>query len=641
MGGGQTPAHVAHIDDEDEFEWEIRDDATPFWQHAVAGSCAGVMEHVGMYPIDTVKTRIQASPAMMSATEAVGNIWRERGLLGFMRGATVIGFGCIPAHIGLFTTYECAKAQLLDLDGNKHQPMRAAACGAVGTVAHDAILTPCDVVKQRLQMGGYRGVVDCITSTARVEGISAFYRSLPATLAMNIPYMGVLVASNESLKRVLQLNAVAGRETGHSDRIGWHFLTAGISGGFAATLTIPLDVIKTRIQVQGGASEAHSAGETAEVGIRRPRYSGILSTMEVIYASEGLAGFFRGLGPRMMLAMPSAAMCWGTYETVRVLLAYGSGTGSSASASNSAEDYEWEEWDRSAPFWQHAVAGSAAGMMEHVAMYPVDTVKTRMQAAPPEPGGPVPGAVQICRDIVREQGGRGFMRGCFAIGAGCIPAHIGLFCTYEFTKTKLMNVENPAHQPLRAATCGALATVVHDMIITPTDVVKQRLQLGCYRGTFDCIASIWRQEGMRAFYRSLPTTLISECPFHGVLVASNESLKLLLGLEARGGEQRTQAAAPLHFLSTGISGMIAAVVTQPLDVVKTRLQTQNVWASQSTEVKVRYSGMLNTMTLIAKEEGMRGFFRGTGPRLLFAAPSAAMCWGTYEVVKLMLRDGSH
>merc|ERR1711904_754380 len=115
------------------------------------------------------------------------------------------------------------------------------------------------------------------------------------------------------------------------------------------------------------------------------------------------------------------------------------------------------------------------------------------------------------------------------------------------------------------------------------DVVKQRLQLGRYRGTFDCITSVWRHEGLKAFYRSLPTTLVSECPFHGVLVASNESLKVLLGLETRGSEN-TGSTAYLgwHFFSTGLSGMIAAVATQPLDVVKTRLQTQNVSGASDT-----------------------------------------------------------
>lgn len=280
-------------------------------------------------------------------------------------------------------------------------------------------------------------------------------------------------------------------------------------------------------------------------------------------------------------------------------------------------------------------------MMEHVAMYPVDTVKTRMQAAPAGPGRAPPGAVEIVRGVLREHGAGGLMRGCLAIGTGCIPAHIGLFCTYEYAKAHLMDMERAEHQPLHAAACGAMATVVHDMIITPTDVVKQRLQLGRYRGTWHCVQSVWRHEGLLAFYRSLPTTLISECPFHGVLVASNESLKLLLGLEARGGAPDGVAGVPLgwHFFSTGVSGMLAAIVTQPLDVVKTRLQTQDVCAAAGAEgVGVRYDGLLSTALTIRREEGVAGLFRGTVPRLLFAAPSAAMCWGTYEVTKALLRS---
>jgi solute carrier family 25 iron transporter 28/37 len=277
-----------------------------------------------------------------------------------------------------------------------------------------------------------------------------------------------------------------------------------------------------------------------------------------------------------------------------------------------------------------------------VAMYPVDTVKTRMQALPTAPGQLPPGALQTLRSVLQENGVSGLMRGCFAIGVGCLPAHVGLFCTYEAMKAQIMDLEHVEHQPVHAAACGVVATVVHDTIIVPTDVVKQRLQLGCYSGTYDCIKSVWRKEGFIAFYRSLPTTLLSECPFHGVLVATNESMKVLLNLESRGedrDDRGPKAAVGWHFFSTGISGILAAVATQPLDVVKTRLQTQGVFADMAAEAEptVRYSGMMSAARLIYKEEGLRGLFRGTVPRLLFAAPSAAMCWGTYEVVKSLLK----
>merc|ERR1719478_1314644 len=114
------------------------------------------------------------------------------------------------------------------------------------------------------------------------------------------------------------------------------------------------------------------------------------------------------------------------------------------------------------------------------------------------------------------------------------------------------------------------------------DVVKQRLQLGCYKSTLDCVSTILRDEGIAAFYRSLPSTLIMECPFYAILVASNESLKLLLNMEgpSRDPERCTMG---WHFLSAGISGILASATTQPLDVVKTRLQTQEVWRDMARE----------------------------------------------------------
>eukprot|EP00929_Paragymnodinium_shiwhaense_P109475 TRINITY_DN75917_c0_g1_i1.p1 TRINITY_DN75917_c0_g1~~TRINITY_DN75917_c0_g1_i1.p1 ORF type:complete len:327 (-),score=57.99 TRINITY_DN75917_c0_g1_i1:3-983(-) len=298
--------------DEDLYDWEERKDHVPFWQHAVAGSCAGIMEHVAMYPIDVVKTRIQASHSEQRLSAILRDVFRERGALGFMRGAMVIGVGCVPAHAGLFTTYELAKAALLDVDGDEHEPVRAAIVGASSTVVHDSILTPLDVIKQRLQLGKYSGAVDCARSMYQAEGLVPFYRSLPITLATNVPYMGLLVAANESLKRVFLLTGANSTAESSLSGAPLYFLAAGLSGSFAAALTTPFDVVKTRLQTQGISSSSDSAVVL--------RYEGVLSTMRHIGQEEGAAGFFRGFAPRVALAMPSAAICWGTYETIRMLL---------------------------------------------------------------------------------------------------------------------------------------------------------------------------------------------------------------------------------------------------------------------------------------------------------------------------------
>lgn len=298
-------------DEAHSFDWEDRDEKTPFWHHAAAGSCAGITEHVAMYPLDTVKTRLQTSSGSVGVRETVQAVLREqRGAMGLWRGASIIGIGCIPAHVSLFSTYEYCKLLLMD-GSSGSQPTRAALCGAAGTVMHDIVLTPIDVVKQRLQLGAYAGTKDCITSTLRREGVRAFYISLPATLAMNVPYTGLLVASNEMLKNLCNVGGAGSGDDASLANAPWYFFTAGVSGAFAGALTLPFDVVKTRLQTQKG-------GPAVTSDVRR--YDGFVSTVRRIHLEEGYLGFFRGFVPRIALAMPSAAMCWGTYETVRISL---------------------------------------------------------------------------------------------------------------------------------------------------------------------------------------------------------------------------------------------------------------------------------------------------------------------------------
>lgn len=326
----------------------------------------------------------------------------------------------------------------------------------------------------------------------------------------------------------------------------------------------------------------------------------------------------------------------------------------------------WEEWDASMPLWKHAVAGSCAGVAEHIGMYPLDTVKTHMQVLRPE-GGRVSFG-DVMRALYQEQG-LGFMRGVTAIATGCIPAHIALFTSYEICKKRLLTSEE--HEPLKAGVCGGVANFCHDAIITPMDLVKQRMQLGCYRGMGDCLRAVYQQEGMAALYRSMPTTLAMNIPFGAVLVAANESLKKHLGLTQRHRRSSARKELPWYFLAAGLSGAVASCATQPLDVVKTRLQTQDVLTRPSidgyhyngaiagemqggVEVALRsqvfgapyggtatlfspkYSGFTSALRTIVQEEGVLALYHGLLPRMLHAIPAAAMCWGTYESVKHMM-----
>ena len=174
-----------------------------------------------------------------------------------------------------------------------------------------------------------------------------------------------------------------------------------------------------------------------------------------------------------------------------------------------------------------------------------------------------------------------------------------------------------------------------------------------------------KKKKKRGFYASYTTTLLMNMPYHAVLVSTNESLKLVFNQE-----NETLFG---YFLSGAGAGAAAAAITNPLDVVKTRLQTQSITSSSISNSSYSsaiqdscpksvlttipsaamhtssyrtninsnnpiqpYKGLVHTVKRIAAEEGIKGFTRGIVPRLLFHAPAAAISWTSYEFMKSLL-----
>ncbi|KAM1923925.1 hypothetical protein ACFX15_021771 [Malus domestica] len=121
------------------------------------------------------------------------------------------------------------------------------------------------------------------------------------------------------------------------------------------------------------------------------------------------------------------------------------------------------------------IAGSIAGMVEHMAMFTVDTVKTHMQALGSCPIKIV-GLRQALRSILKSEGPAGLYRGIGAMGLDAGPAHAVYFSVYGLSK-KFFSGGNP-NKPAAHTIFDVFATVASDVIFTPIDLVKKRLQLG-------------------------------------------------------------------------------------------------------------------------------------------------------------------
>ena len=316
------------------------------------------------------------------------------------------------------------------------------------------------------------------------------------------------------------------------------------------------------------------------------------------------------------------------------------------------DKYDWEVWDpTSLSFRHHMIAGIFAGVSEHIVFFPIDTVRTTLQAVSPDAirshieetrseivnrqarfaqrirgVNPVQYAKYAAvKSHVHSQGWCVLWRGMSPTLCACIPAHALYFSIYESTKAYLGGKDNRLHANA-SAIAGALASVAHDAVMTPLDVLKQRMQLGLYPRPYVAFRSILKNEGFGALYASYFTTILMNIPNAAVLVVTNDWMKSILNPS---GKQNFSA-----FLVSGLAaGALSGFVTCPLDVIKTRIQTQ---AGDSVVVQRKYTGFWQTCKLMVKEEGIRSLFMGVSTRIMQQAPSAALSWTVYETVKRLL-----
>ncbi|KAG4184341.1 hypothetical protein ERO13_A09G167300v2 [Gossypium hirsutum] len=279
-------------------------DGLHFWQFMIAGSIAGTVEHMAMFPLDTLKTRMQALGAScsvqpVSVRQALGSILKLEGPPGLYRGIAAMGLGAGPAHAVYFSVYELSK-QVLSR-GDPNNSIVHAASGVVATVTSDAVFTPMDMVKQRLQLKNspYKGVAECVRRVVMEEGIGAFYASYRTTVIMNAPFTAVHFATYEAAKRELM---EVSPDTANDERLVIHATAGAGAGALAAALTTPLDVVKTQLQCQGVC------------GCDKFSSSSIGNVIETIVKKDGYRGLMRGWIPRTLFHAPAAAICWSTYE---------------------------------------------------------------------------------------------------------------------------------------------------------------------------------------------------------------------------------------------------------------------------------------------------------------------------------------
>ncbi|KAK1755337.1 mitochondrial carrier domain-containing protein [Echria macrotheca] len=291
---------------------------------------------------------------------------------------------------------------------------------------------------------------------------------------------------------------------------------------------------------------------------------------------------------------------------------------------------------------QVVAAGSTAGLISRFVTAPLDVVKIRLQLqthslSDPRShldlhGGPVyKGTLPTMRAIIRHEGLTGLWK-------GNVPAELLYLCygAVQFTAyrqvaqllQRFAGPQNRLPQSAESFIAGGTAGAAATAVTYPLDLLRTRFAAQgndrVYASLPRALAQIYREEGIRGFYRGLAPGLAQIVPFMGIFFAAYETLRVPLdGLS-------------LPFSSgDAVAGVAASVIAKtgsfPLDLVRKRIQVQGPTRARYIHKNIpEYHGMVGTLRAILRMEGPRGLYRGLTVSLFKAAPASAVTMWTYE-----------
>ncbi|KAF2856032.1 mitochondrial carrier protein-like protein [Plenodomus tracheiphilus IPT5] len=315
----------------------------------IAGAIAAFTVDLLVYPLDTIKTRIQSPEYAKTYTNSATGKPNPLLFRGVYQGIGSVIIATLPSSGAFFTTYERTKSLFTRLNTTSSSPngvlplpLIHASASSLAELVSCAILTPAEVIKQNAQMVNTTAS-NTTASNATVQTLKKFrsnplalWRGYTALAGRNLPFTAMQFPMFESLKlRIKGYRDQRGLTKGDIVESAWiTALSAGSAGAVAAVITTPIDVIKTRIMLSAGnesSSSKTSPSSQSKGGLvdalgnmrkqeSKARKSGWAVGQEIL-REKGVKGLWRGGALRAVWTFVGAGLYLGAYESGRVYLA--------------------------------------------------------------------------------------------------------------------------------------------------------------------------------------------------------------------------------------------------------------------------------------------------------------------------------
>ncbi|KAL1965711.1 hypothetical protein VTN77DRAFT_5211 [Rasamsonia byssochlamydoides] len=304
-------------------------------------------------------------------------------------------------------------------NGNGKKPASAATnliAGGGAGMMEALVCHPLDTIKVRMQLSRRakapgvkpRGFISTGVEIVRKETALGLYKGLGAVLGGIIPKMAIRFTSYEYYKQLL-----ADKETGAISRKSTFI--AGLAAGVTEAVAVvnPMEVVKIRLQAQH-----HSLTDPLEA----PKYRSAPHALFTVIREEGVSALYRGVSLTALRQGTNQAANFTAYTELKKFL----------------QRVQPEYSNKELPSYQTTVIGLISGAMGPFSNAPIDTIKTRLQRTPAEPGQSALSRITtIAKDMFKQEGARAFYKGITPRVMRVAPGQAVTFTVYEFLKERI------------------------------------------------------------------------------------------------------------------------------------------------------------------------------------------------------------
>lgn len=276
--------------------------------------------------------------------------------------------------------------------------------GTISGIAGCIVGHPFDTLKVRLQTQPthapiYNGLIDCFIKTLKWEGIGGLYKGVGSPIVGQMFFRATLFTSYYQMQSLL-----AEKEGQRLSKTGY-FIAGGLTGSIAAFVECPIDLLKTKMQIQ---IMKQRAGEVVP-------YRNVFHACYVIISQHGVKALFQGLFPTILRDTPGCAAYFGFYELMKTQL-----TSTPQQLNNPSS-------------WVIFLSASTGGVLYWVITYPIDVLKSTMQSDESQVDKrKFKNIADAARRLYVEEGGwRRFFKGFSPCLLRAIPANVTMLWTVE------------------------------------------------------------------------------------------------------------------------------------------------------------------------------------------------------------------